>query len=362
MVASTKRCSTICFERGVVHAATGVAQVTAGGGRADILGELLGQRGEILALGQASLDLVDLRLGLLVADLVVHLDQDVCGIALLGKVGDFLLVQRLEVFLLHLDLVEEGGLLQLHVFDDHLLGSHELALVAFVEGLHLVVAHAALGGVGLDRQGGEVAGLLLEASEGLQFVVGDETGARQAGAKLADEHFLAEHLAELHAAVVHLADDLVEAIRVELAVDLELGSLQDQLVQRLVGEGELVVLGGLEQQGTLDQPLQGRFLEQLVIQHGWIEILAQALQQLATLHVHGLLDFIETDIVAVDLGGHVGVVGGPDDRVEAGQRQENDDHANDGLGDPALGIIPDVLQHAAPKNCHDQPSWAARRG
>lgn len=171
------------------------------------------------------------------------------------------------------------------VFDDHLLGSHELALVAFVEGLHLVVAHAALGGVGLDRQGGEVAGLLLEASEGLQFVVGDETGARQAGAKLADEHFLAEHLAELHAAVVHLADDLVEAIRVELAVDLELGSLQDQLVQRLVGEGELVVLGGLEQQGTLDQPLQGRFLEQLVIQHGWIEILAQALQQLATLHV-----------------------------------------------------------------------------
>lgn len=124
------------LERGVVHAATGVAQVTAGGGRADILGELLGQRGEILALGQASLDLVDLRLGLLVADLVVHLDQDVCGIALLGKVGDFLLVQRLEVFLLHLDLVEEGGLLQLHVFDDHLLGSHELALVAFVEGLH----------------------------------------------------------------------------------------------------------------------------------------------------------------------------------------------------------------------------------
>lgn len=149
------------LERGVVHAATGVAQVTAGGGRADILGELLGQRGEILALGQASLDLVDLRLGLLVADLVVHLDQDVCGIALLGEVGDFLLVQRLEVFLLHLDLVEEGGLLQFHVFDDHLLGSHELALVAFVEGLHLVLAHAALGGVGLDRQGGEVAGLLL---------------------------------------------------------------------------------------------------------------------------------------------------------------------------------------------------------
>lgn len=75
------------LERGVVHAATGVAQVTAGGGRADILGELLGQRGEILALGQASLDLVDLRLGLLVADLVVHLDQDVCGIALLGRLA-----------------------------------------------------------------------------------------------------------------------------------------------------------------------------------------------------------------------------------------------------------------------------------
>ena len=46
----------------------------------------------------------------------------------------------------------------------------------------------------------------------------------------------------------------------------------------------------------------------------------------------------------------------PDDRVEAGQRQENDDHANDDVGDPALGII---LMFAA---CSPKTATTSRLG
>jgi hypothetical protein len=47
------------LEGRVVDARTGKAEVTAGVGRARVLRELLGQRGEILTLGQALLDFFD---------------------------------------------------------------------------------------------------------------------------------------------------------------------------------------------------------------------------------------------------------------------------------------------------------------
>jgi hypothetical protein len=96
------------FRTLVVDARTGKAEITAIVGRTRILGELLGQRFEFLALGQARLDLFDLGLGLRVGGLVVDFDQDVRRATLFGQVGDFFLIRRLQVFVLDADLVEEG--------------------------------------------------------------------------------------------------------------------------------------------------------------------------------------------------------------------------------------------------------------
>ncbi|MCY1430471.1 hypothetical protein D9M71_464200 [compost metagenome] len=126
--------------------------------------------------------------------------------------------------------------------------------MAIVVGLDVVVGNTDRGRVGFQGQGGEVAGLLLEAGEGFHFGGSDETAACQAGAQLADEHFLLEHLAELQTVIVHLADDLVEAVGIELAIHLEFRGLQDELVKSALGEGEIGLLGTLQQQLALDQP------------------------------------------------------------------------------------------------------------
>ncbi|MNO74054.1 hypothetical protein D3C76_650390 [compost metagenome] len=256
--------------------------------------------------------------------------------ALLGQVGDFLLVLGLELFVGHFDLVEEHRLLQLDVVDHHLVRRHELLGVLVVVRLDLFVADLDCGRVGLERQGGEVAGLLLQASKGIDLLIGDEAAAGQAGAQLADEHFLAEHLAELHATVAHLADHLVETVSAELAVHLELRGLQDHLIQRGLGECELGILSTLQQQLAADQPLECLLSQQLVIQQRRVEILAQLLHQLTALHVGRLAQLVLADGLAVHLGGVLAMAGGLENGLEAGQRHQHDDKADDGLGNPTL--------------------------
>ena len=324
------------LEGRVVHTWAGKAEVTACIGGARVLGELLGQLGKVLALFQALLDFLNAGLGLGIGGLVVDLDQDVRGMALLAKVGDFLLVQRLELVVVDLDLVEEGRLLQLDVVDDHLVRGHELLGVLVIVRLDFLIAHLDRGRVGLEGQRGEVTGLLLQTREGFDLLVGDEAAAGQTGAQLADEHFLSEHLAELHAPVAHLADDRVEALGAELAIDLEFRRLQDQLIQRSLGESELGVFGALQQQLAIDQPLERGFAQHLFVQQRRVEILAQLLHQLAALHVDGLAQLVLADGLAVYLGGVLAMGGGLEDGFEAGQRHEHDDEANDGLGNPTL--------------------------
>ncbi|MNO84795.1 hypothetical protein D3C76_761470 [compost metagenome] len=277
------------LEGRVVDATAGVPQITAIGSGTGVVGELLGQLGEIFTLLQASLDLVDLGLGLLRILLVIDLDEDVRGVTLLGEVGDLLLIQRVEILLLGLHLVEEGGLLQFHVIDDDLIGAHEFATMRIVVSLDVRILDLDLARVGLEGQGREVASLPLQARECLQLGIGNETTASDTGAQLANEHFLLEHLAELHTAVTHLTDHLIETVSTEFAVNLEFGGLQDHLIQGLLGEGELVVLGSQQEQFALEQAFESGVLEQLFIQQRSVEVLAQALHQLAALHFDRLL-------------------------------------------------------------------------
>ncbi|MNP41626.1 hypothetical protein D3C76_1353380 [compost metagenome] len=109
---------------------------------------------------------------------------------LLGEVGDFFLIQCLELVLVDFNLVEERGLLQLDVVDDDLIGAHEFLGVLVVVSLDLLVGDLDRGRVGLERQRGEITGLLFQAGKGVDLVIGDKTAAGKAGAQLADEHFL----------------------------------------------------------------------------------------------------------------------------------------------------------------------------
>ncbi|MDT4846167.1 hypothetical protein FQZ97_801820 [compost metagenome] len=324
------------FERGLVDARTRETEVAAVGCGAGIVGELLGQGSEVLALVQALLDLLDLGLGLLFVQLVTDLHQDVGGLTLLGKVADLFLVLGLEVFILGFDLAEEGRLLQFDVLDHHLLGAHELIDVTVVVRLDLVVGNADRSRIGLDCQGREIAGLLFQAGEGFNFSISHETAAGQTGAQLADEHFLLQHLTELQAVVVHLANDLVEAVGVELAVHLKFRRLQNELVNGALREGEIGILSTLQQELALDQAFQCGFAQQLVVQQGSIEVLAQLLLQLTALHVHSFAQLVQGDFVTVDLSRVLAIAGGIEDGVEAGQRQQHDDDANNGFGNPPL--------------------------
>ena len=57
----------------------------------------------------------------------------------------------------------------------------------------------------------------------------------------------------------------------------------------------------LQQQLAIDQTLQSRLAQQFFVQQRSIEILAQLLHQLATLHVDGLAQFGLGDLFTVDL-------------------------------------------------------------
>lgn len=88
------------FEVRIVDARTGKAEVTAIAGRTRVLGELLGQGFELLTLGRARLDFLDLGLGLGVGDLVVDFNQDVRRTTLLSEVGGFFLIRCLQFIVL----------------------------------------------------------------------------------------------------------------------------------------------------------------------------------------------------------------------------------------------------------------------
>ncbi len=137
------------LERHVVDALTGIAEIAAGSRRARIVGELLGQRGEVFAGEDALTQFLKLGAGLLVVQRIAGFQQDVRGLALLAEVGDFLLVLGLQLLGGYLDLIEEALLLQLDILDAHLLGGHELAGVLVVVGLELLVGDAHRCAVGL---------------------------------------------------------------------------------------------------------------------------------------------------------------------------------------------------------------------
>ncbi|MNF77988.1 hypothetical protein D3C84_601480 [compost metagenome] len=92
----------------------------------------------------------------------------------------------------------------------------------------------------------------------------------------------------------------------------------------------------MQQQLAVDKPLERGITQHFFVKQGWIEILAQLLHELATLHVDSLAQLVLADLVAIHLGRVLAVGGGLKDGIEAGQRHQGHNDADDGLGNPTL--------------------------
>ena len=131
-----------------------------------------------------------------------------------------------------------------------------------------------------NRQVGKIACLTIQTSKGLDLRIRHKGTACQAGAQLANEHFLTQHLTKTQAIKTHLANNLIEAVGIELPIDLEFRRQQNQLVNGRIGECKTGIRRALQQQLPINQPLKSRLTQQLVIQQRSIKILAQLLLQL----------------------------------------------------------------------------------
>src|SRR3990167_1170414 len=324
------------FKSRVVYAWGGVTKITTFVRRTWIIGEFFGQNGKVLTLDQALGNGVNLRFCLGVTQLIRHFQQDVCGLTLLRQIGDFLLIGRLQVFIFDLDLIEEIGLVQLDILQNHLFRAHELAAVFLVVGLQLVIAQRDGLGISLQGQRREVAGLLLQSGKRLDFLIGDKTTARNTGLQLTGENVFLELLTELQTGIAFLTNTLVEQIGIELALNLKGRDLNNHLIQLCLRQSKTCLLCSLQQQLAVNQTLERSFTEHFVIEQRSIKILAQALHQLAALHFSSLRQFILTDGLAIYFSCILTIAGDLKNGINARQRQQRDDHADDGLGNPAL--------------------------
>ncbi|RMS02748.1 hypothetical protein ALP75_202302 [Pseudomonas syringae pv. actinidiae] len=328
------------FKSRVVDALACKPKITALAGRTRVLRELFGQRRKTLTLCQTLLNFFNLCLGLLVVQLVVHFDEDVCSTTLFRQVGDFFLIGRLQVIVLDRHLVEERRFLQFDVIKHNLLRAHELLGMLVVVSFDFVVGHFDRRRIGRQRQRSEIARLFFQTGKSVNLCVGHEGTSRDTRTHLTDEHFLTQHLAKLHAAVTELTNHLVESVSTELAINLKLRRLQQLLIQCGVGKREPGIACALQQQLAIDQAFKGRFTQQFFVEHRRIEILAQLLRellsQLAALHVHCLTQLILSDVLAVDLSCVLFVAGCGKHCLDAGEGHQSDDDSDNCLGNPAL--------------------------
>ncbi len=182
----------------------------------------------------------------------------------------------------------------------------------------------------------EITRLHFQTCEIFDLLIGDETGTGNACTQLTNQHLLLKQLAELQAGVAHLLNDLIETRRTESAFHLEFGGLQNQLIKRFAGESEVSALGTLQKQHAIDQRTERSVTQQTIIDQRGVEVLTQLLSQLASLHVHRLIQVVAGDFLTIDRSGVLAVAGGVEDGFEASQSQQHHDDADDGFGYPAL--------------------------
>src|SRR5690606_14978428 len=261
---------------------------------------------------------------------------DMRGTTLWRQIGDTLLIQAFYLLIRNINPIKERLLVQPDVIENHLFGRTETLCILLVVFARLLFADLDRRVISRHCYDGKIAGLLLKTSKILDLLVGDETGSANARLELAHHHFPAKQLAELQPRVTQLLDKLVEASGVEHAIDGKFGSLQNQLVESHIGEGEISLLSALQQQGLVDEPSQRGFSHQSIIQQRGIEVPTQLLHQLAALHIHRLVEIVQGDLFAINLGGITAIACRVENGLKACERQQHDDDANDGFGNPAL--------------------------
>jgi len=283
------------------HAALEPAEIAALCGRARIVRELLGERGEVLA-GAQSLER-RLRLGLRRGERValgigIEREQDVAGAALrpLHELVLVLLEIAADRRLVGLDGGGELGRVELQVLDLNLLRAQEVVPVLLEVGRDLLCGRRdprrEVGG--LEHEVAEVTGLLAEPQGVAHLGLGREGRAADALDQLVGNQQAAQLLLEGGLRHALLAQGLLVDRHVELTVALEGRHRMDGGDNGRVAGPHLHRVCRLHQQDLADHPVE-RLLPTL-------RQAPLGVSRLGALAVHGGVEIALGDLLAVHRG------------------------------------------------------------
>ncbi len=133
-------------------------------------------------------------------------------------------------------------------------------------------------------------------------------------------------------------------VGVETTVPLKGGLGQDLDTELLIGDAQTHTVGRIQQQGLADHVVEHLLTQALVVELQRVVGCAETLAQLDAGLLDASIEFAVGDLVPVDLGR---------DRLatdlqiglDAPEGERNTDEDDDDPGDPAVGAIPDGLQH-----------------
>ena len=232
-------------------------------------------------------------------------------------------------------------LIEHYIAHDHGFGLAKILLVPFVVFAYALVADCGAESPRADRNGNvaDIARLLLQLDELFEFAGRQEIGAGIGIGDLGQHHAPAQILAEhryRHALAGHGAHGKVA---VEHAVDLELGGIENELVDPRAGNRQRGSFRGLPQHDLVDQLIERDVFNQTGVERSGVG--SHGSQQI--LHAHLQLQII--DFFAVHFRDGWRGDESADNRFHSPERENGNDQADDHLGDHTLGIVSDVLEH-----------------
>jgi hypothetical protein len=207
-----------------------------------------------------------------------------------------------------------------------------------------VIVHARSGQVFLQRQRHVLqVALLFEQGDHLrQFGWSDQGRRHDAITQLGGRQRLPHPFLERRRGISLIAQQPLVQIVVEPTVLLEYRQRDQGIVQLLVANAKPLIVGQLVQHPLVDQLPQHLLFDARSLQQGRIGVTAQhGLHALALLLV-GPLKFLQRDLAATDHGGIRGSTGF-EILIDAPQSERDGQQSDDGVGEPALGVIADFL-------------------
>ena len=330
----------------------GEAQVSAVGGRAWIFRELPGLGGEVrpgLDLLPEAAQALD---GLCLGTRLPHLQQDVGATAAahVGRLQACLLLgveghpQCLLGYLLCRHDGREGEPRVVDVKRQRRPIPIELRVVA---GRDVLLGHLDRGLEALrrHRQVRDVAALQQHPGRIPNFLLRHDHRVGDASRQLVDPR-IRHHLLLVGAGrEAGGGEGGAEAILIELAVHLELRVGGDLAAHPCIGDGDVQGIGKLQEQGAVDEAVEGRLPQRGGVDEGWVRVVTHPRQEVAPAPLRLGLQRHLGDLRAIHRGGDGLAHGEQVEGTEAEHRQHDDDEPDQDAGAQRLGTIAHALEH-----------------